>query len=90
MNKADIPFLSAAAVGELIHKKEISPVEAASAYLDRMAAVDGKLHSYITVCREEALNAARGAEGAIMRGDCCCRRMNSQPRRHSRVITSMT
>jgi aspartyl-tRNA(Asn)/glutamyl-tRNA(Gln) amidotransferase subunit A len=69
MNKADIPFLSAAALGELIHKKEISPVEAASAYLDRIALVDGKLHSYITVCREEALQAAHMAEGAITRGD---------------------
>ncbi len=69
MNNAEIPFLSAAALGELIHKKEISPVEAAIAYLDRIAAVDDKLHSYITVCREEALQAARDAEQAIMRGN---------------------
>ena len=69
MNNAEIPFLSAAALGELIHKKEISPVEAVTAYLDRIAAVDGKLHSYITVCRDEALQAAREAEQAIMRGD---------------------
>ena len=68
MNKADIPFLSAAALGELIHQKEISPVEAATAYLDRIDAVDGKLHSYITVCRAEALQVAREAEQALMRG----------------------
>ena len=69
MNKADIPFLSAAALGELIRKKEISPVEAATAYLDRIDAVDGKLHSYITVCRAEALQAAREAEQALMHGE---------------------
>ena len=69
MNNAEIPFLSAAALGELIHKEEISPVEAVTAYLNRIAAVDGKLHSYITVCRDEALQAAREAEQAIMRGD---------------------
>jgi aspartyl-tRNA(Asn)/glutamyl-tRNA(Gln) amidotransferase subunit A len=69
MNKADIPFLSAAALGELIHKKEISPVDAVTAYLDRIAAVDGTLHSYITVWPEEALQAARRAEEAIMHGD---------------------
>jgi aspartyl-tRNA(Asn)/glutamyl-tRNA(Gln) amidotransferase subunit A len=69
MNKADLPFLSAAALGELIHTKEISPVEAATAYLDRIDAVDGKLHSYITVCRTEALQAAREAEQALMRGE---------------------
>jgi aspartyl-tRNA(Asn)/glutamyl-tRNA(Gln) amidotransferase subunit A len=69
MNNAEIPFLSAAALGELIHKKEISPVEAVTAYLERIAAVDGTLHSYITVCREEALQAAREAEQAILRGE---------------------
>jgi aspartyl-tRNA(Asn)/glutamyl-tRNA(Gln) amidotransferase subunit A len=68
MNNADIPFLSATALGELIHKQEISPVEAAAAYLDRIDALDDKLHSYITVCRDEALQAAREAEQAIMRG----------------------
>jgi aspartyl-tRNA(Asn)/glutamyl-tRNA(Gln) amidotransferase subunit A len=69
MNKTDIPFLSAAALGELIHKKEISPVEATAAYLDRIDTVDGKLHSYITVCRDQALQAAREAEQAIVRGE---------------------
>ena len=69
MNKADIPFLSAAALGELIRTQEISPVEAAAAYLDRVDAVDGKLHSYITVCRDEAMQAARAAEQAIVRGE---------------------
>ena len=69
MRNADIPVLSAAALGELIHKKEISPVEATAAYLERIDAIDGKLHSYITVCREEAMQAAREAEQAIARGE---------------------
>ena len=69
MNKADLPFLSAAALGELIRKQEVSPVEAAAAYLERIDAMDGKLHSYITVCRDEAMQAARAAEQAIMRGE---------------------
>jgi aspartyl-tRNA(Asn)/glutamyl-tRNA(Gln) amidotransferase subunit A len=69
MNKADVPFLSAAALGELIRRKEISPLEATTAYLDRIDAVDGKLHSYITVCRDEALRDAREAEQAIAHGE---------------------
>jgi aspartyl-tRNA(Asn)/glutamyl-tRNA(Gln) amidotransferase subunit A len=69
MNNAELPFLSAAALGELIHKKEISPVQAVTAYLERIAAVDDTLHCYITVCREEALQAAREAEQAILRGE---------------------
>jgi aspartyl-tRNA(Asn)/glutamyl-tRNA(Gln) amidotransferase subunit A len=68
MNKADMPFLSAAALGELIRRKEISPMEVTAAYLERIDAVDGKLHSYITVCRDEAMQAARMAEQAIVRG----------------------
>jgi aspartyl-tRNA(Asn)/glutamyl-tRNA(Gln) amidotransferase subunit A len=69
MPKADIPFLSAAALGELIRTKEISPIEATTAYLDRIDAVDGQLHSYITVCRDAALHTAREAEQAIARGE---------------------
>jgi aspartyl-tRNA(Asn)/glutamyl-tRNA(Gln) amidotransferase subunit A len=69
MNKADLPFLSAAALGELIRKQEVSPVEAAAAYLERIDAADGKLHSYITVCRNEAMQAAHAAEQAIVRGE---------------------
>jgi aspartyl-tRNA(Asn)/glutamyl-tRNA(Gln) amidotransferase subunit A len=68
MNTADIPLLTAAALGELIRNKEISPVEATAAYLDRIEAIDGRLHSYITVCRDDALQAARAAEQAIAQG----------------------
>src|SRR5262245_38827501 len=69
MNKADIPFLSAAALGELIRQREISPVEATEAYLERIDAIDGALHSYISVCRQEALQAARVAEQELTRGE---------------------
>jgi aspartyl-tRNA(Asn)/glutamyl-tRNA(Gln) amidotransferase subunit A len=68
MNKADLPFLSAAALGELIRRREVSPLEATEAYLDRIDALDAKLHSYITVCRDEALQAARQATEAIAQG----------------------
>ena len=45
MNKADIPFLSATALGELIRQREVSPVEATEAYLERIDAIDGTLHT---------------------------------------------
>src|SRR5262245_691499 len=69
MNQADIPFLSATALGELIRQREVSPVEATEAYLERIDAIDGTLHSYITVCRQEALQAAHAAEQALARGE---------------------
>lgn len=61
MHTAEIPFLSAAGLAALIRTQEVSPLEATQAYLDRIDAVDGALHSYITVCREDALQAARRA-----------------------------
>ena len=69
MERADIPFLSAGELSRLIQKKEVSPVEAVEAYLERIDQVDGKLNSYITVCREEAMEAARVASQAIVGGD---------------------
>jgi aspartyl-tRNA(Asn)/glutamyl-tRNA(Gln) amidotransferase subunit A len=69
MIKTEIPFLSAADLSELIRKKDVSPVEATEAYLDRIDGLDFKFNAYLTVCRKEALEAAREAEQAIARGD---------------------
>src|ERR671925_159700 len=69
MNKADIPFLSAAELGRLMAQKEVSPVEVTEAYLGRIDDVDFKFNAYLTVCRTEAMEAAREAEQAILRGE---------------------
>ena len=68
MDKQEIPFLSATQLSELIRSREVSPVEATEAYLDRISEIDDKLNSYITVCREEALAAAQEAEKEIASG----------------------
>ncbi len=68
MNKADIPFLSATDLSRLIKKMEVSPVEAAEAYLDRIDDLDFKFNAYLTVCRDEALRAAHEAERSIVQG----------------------
>ncbi len=68
MDKSDIPFLPATRLAQLIQGREVSPVEATEAYLDRIEQVDGKLNSYITVCKEEAMAAARQAEADIGAG----------------------
>ena len=69
MNSASIPFLTAAALGRLMRRQEISPVEAVEAYLERIYSVDRKLNSYITVSRDHALAAARQAESEIAAGE---------------------
>src|SRR5918992_4074013 len=68
MNKSEIPFLPATKLSGLIQSKEVSPVEATEAYLERIGQVDDKLNAYITVCREEALAQARQAEQDIAAG----------------------
>jgi aspartyl-tRNA(Asn)/glutamyl-tRNA(Gln) amidotransferase subunit A len=68
VNKLEIPFLSTIELAQLIRSREVSPVEATEAYLDRIEQVDDKLNSYITVCREEALAEARQAQRDIEAG----------------------
>ena len=69
MNRSDIPFLSATELSGRIEKKEISPVEATDAYLDRIDALDFKFNSYLAVSRKQAREAAREAEQSILQGN---------------------
>lgn len=45
MDKKELPFLTASQLSNLIETKEVSPVEATEAYLDRIEEVDPKLNS---------------------------------------------
>ena len=69
MDRKDIPFLTATELSNLIAAREVSPVEAAEAYLDRIDDLDFQFNSYLTITREEALRAAREAEQEIMQGN---------------------
>ena len=69
MDMSQIPFLSAIELAGLIKSREVSPVEATEAYLERIRQVDGSLNSYITVTDGPALAAARQAEQEIASGN---------------------
>ena len=62
MQYNDIPFLSAAATTKAVKSGELSPVDAVQAYLDRIDQLDSRFSAYITVTREEALDAAQQVE----------------------------
>ena len=49
MDRADIPFLTVAELGELIRSGEVSPVEATEAYLHRINALNADIRAYLTV-----------------------------------------
>ena len=69
MDKAGLPLLSASELSNLIASRQVSPVEAAEAYLDRIDSLDFKFNAYLTVTREMALDAAREAEREIAAGN---------------------
>ncbi|MCI0809985.1 MAG: amidase [Chloroflexi bacterium] len=69
MNKSELPFLSASELSDLMASKEVSPVEATEAYLERIESLDSKFRAYVTVTADLALEAAKRAEQEIARGD---------------------
>ena len=69
MNNEDIPFLSVAELSAQIKNRSVSPMEATQAYLDRIDSFDFKFNSYLTVARNQALEAAKEAEQAIADGN---------------------
>jgi amidase len=63
------PFTPATEIGALIRSREARPTEVTELYLQRIDALNPKLDAYLTVCGDEALEAARAVEAALDRGD---------------------
>jgi aspartyl-tRNA(Asn)/glutamyl-tRNA(Gln) amidotransferase subunit A len=64
----DVVRLSAAEIAALVAAGEVSAVEVAQAHLDRIAAVDGKLHAFLHVDTEGALAQARRVDAGELSG----------------------
>ena len=65
----DFAFVSAVRLGALIAAREVSPVEAVEALLDRIERLNPKLNAYLTVCADEAMASARESAVALARGE---------------------
>ncbi len=61
-------YLSIHEAQKLIKDRKLSPVELTHAVLERIAAVDGRLHAYINLMADSAMSEARAAEDEIQRG----------------------
>ncbi len=70
MNPAhrELCYLTIAEASSLIKDRKLSPVELTHAFLERIKAVDSKLHAYITVLEERAIADAKAAEAEIQAG----------------------
>lgn len=66
---AELAFAPATEHLRLIAEKQVSPVELTQLYLDRIDELNPQLHAYLRVTRDEALQMARSAEEAVVRGD---------------------
>jgi aspartyl-tRNA(Asn)/glutamyl-tRNA(Gln) amidotransferase subunit A len=62
--------LGVAQLAALLRRRDVSPVDVTRAYLERIAALDGRLHAFITVTGDRAISDAERAEGEIRRGNC--------------------
>ena len=65
---SELTHLSAAELAGAIAAGETSAVEVTQAHLDRIAAVDGRVHAFLHVDAEGALAAARAVDAAAGRG----------------------
>jgi aspartyl-tRNA(Asn)/glutamyl-tRNA(Gln) amidotransferase subunit A len=63
--------LTIAEASRVIADGSLSPVALTEAYFDRIVALDGELHSYVLVLRDQALAAARDLAAGRSRGPLC-------------------
>ena len=64
----DIFYLGIGAIGALLRRKELSPVELTDLLLKRIDSLNGKLHSFITLTPDLARQQARQAEQELWSG----------------------
>jgi aspartyl-tRNA(Asn)/glutamyl-tRNA(Gln) amidotransferase subunit A len=68
MADSEILFKPVTELAPLLKARKLSPVELVRAYLDRIEAVDPKVHAFITVTGDQAMERARQAEREIAAG----------------------
>jgi aspartyl-tRNA(Asn)/glutamyl-tRNA(Gln) amidotransferase subunit A len=64
----DLTRLTAAELAARIQAREVSAVEVTQAHLDRIAAVDDRVHAFLHVSTERALAAARAVDDDVAAG----------------------
>ena len=65
---SDLHYDSLLSVSDLIRRRRMSSLEATQAMLGRIAAIDGRYHSYVAVLDSRAQERAKSADAEIARG----------------------
>ena len=69
MDSEDLGFMPATELAELIRTKKISPVEYMRALLERIETLEPSVNAFAYLAADQAMDAARTAEKALMSGD---------------------
>jgi aspartyl-tRNA(Asn)/glutamyl-tRNA(Gln) amidotransferase subunit A len=69
MISGDIAFTPATKLAKAVRSKDLSPVDITKAVLERIHRYDGLVNAFATLTADQAMDRAREAEAAIMRGD---------------------
>ena len=65
---SELAFMSAVELAQSIRDKKVSSLEATENFFQRIDQLDSQLHSYLTLCRDQALADARAADAAVRQG----------------------
>jgi aspartyl-tRNA(Asn)/glutamyl-tRNA(Gln) amidotransferase subunit A len=65
---SELAFTSAIDLAKSIREKKVSSLEATENFYQRIERLDPQLHSYLTLCHDQALADARTADEAVQRG----------------------
>ncbi len=68
MNEREISESSLSSIAESIRQERVSPVELVQVLFKRIERIDGKLNSYVTLLKNEALKEAKDVEKQLKRG----------------------
>lgn len=69
MTNSDLCFLPAVEIAGLVRRKQVSPVEVITAILQQVEQVGRAVNAFTVVLADQALEEARRAEAAVMKGD---------------------
>ena len=67
MDDETLAFTPAVTLAEMIRQKTLSPVELMTALLSRIEALNPRVNAFAYLAGEAAMDAARGAETALMK-----------------------
>ena len=69
MDAETLAFTPAVTIAELVRTKQLSPVEYLQALLQRIETLEPRVNAFVHLDAGPAMNAAKQAEAALMRGD---------------------